>query len=158
MLSLYVIYVMEVLRSMYLTFRIVYSMAASGSNPGSDDFVKVVTPSPVSDMDTRMTVILEQLVKSNEAQVTMQAQYREAQLAMQEQLVRNHEVQLSMQAQIASLVQVQGQLQAQLQNPSIPPAQQPYGVETQMVVQPKEGDPNVPCGQFRKGGQFKNKR
>ena len=70
---------MEVLRSMYLTFRIVYSMAASGSNLGNDDFVEVVTPSPVSDVDTRMTAILEQLVRSNE----QMAKSHEAQMGMQ---------------------------------------------------------------------------
>ena len=94
---------MEVLRYMYLTFRMVYSMAASGSNPGNDDFVEVVTPSPpISDVDARMTAILEQLVRSNEAQVTMQAQHREAQLTMQEQhreqMAKIHEAQMGMQA------------------------------------------------------------
>ena len=110
---------MEVWRSTYLTFRIVYSMAASGSNPGSDNFIEVVvTPPPVSDVDARMTAILEQLVKSNEAQVTMQAQHREVHRAMQEQhreqLAKSHEVQMGMQAQIASLIQAQNQLQAQV--------------------------------------------
>ena len=63
-----------------------------------------------------------------------------------------------MQAQIASLMQVQGQLQAQLQAPPIPPVQQQHNVETQVVVPPQEDDPNVLCKQFRKGGRFKNKR
>ena len=94
---------MEVLRSMSLIFRMLYSMITSGSNPGNDDFVEVVTPSPpISDVDARMTAILEQLVRSNEAQVTMQAQHREAQLAMQaqhrEQMAKSHEAQMSMQA------------------------------------------------------------
>ena len=88
---------------MSFTFRMVYSMAASGSNPGSDDFIEVVTPSsPISDVDARMTTILKQLVKSNETQITMQARYREAQLAMQEQhreqMARSHEAQMGMQA------------------------------------------------------------
>ena len=73
---------MEVLRSIYFTFRMVYSMAASGSNLGNDDFVEVSPP--ISDVDARMIAILEQLVRNNEAQVAMQAQHREAQLAMQE--------------------------------------------------------------------------
>ena len=91
------------LRSMYLTFRIVYSMAASGSDPGNDDFIEVVTPSPVSDMDTRMTAILEQLVRSNE------------------QMAKSHEAQMGMQAQITSLLQVQSQLQAQMQAAPVVP-------------------------------------
>ena len=65
-----------------------------------------------------MIAILEQLVKSNEAQVTMQAQHREAQRAMQEQhrdqLAKSHEAQMGMQAQIALLIQAQNQLQAQV--------------------------------------------
>ena len=64
----------------------VCNRAASESNLGNDDFVEVVTHSPpISDVDARMTTILEQLVRSNEAQVTMQAQHREAQRTMQEQ-------------------------------------------------------------------------
>ena len=65
---------------------------------------------------------------------------------------------MSMQAQIASLLHIQEQLQAQLQTPLIPPVQQQHNVETQVVVQPKEGDPNVLCGPFRKGWQFKNEK
>ena len=104
---------------MYLTFCMVYSMAASKSNLGNDDFVEVVTPSPlISDVDARMTAILEQLVRSNEAQVTMKAQHREAQLTMQElhreQMAKGHEAQMGMEAQITSLLQVQNQIQAEL--------------------------------------------
>ncbi|XXG85952.1 hypothetical protein AAC387_Pa11g0946 [Persea americana] len=110
-------------------------MAASGSNPGSDDFIEVVTPSPVSDMDTRMTAILEQLVRSNE------------------QMAKSHEVQMGMQAQITSLMQVQSQLQAQMQaTPIVPPVQPPAQVGTQVVIQSKEKDPNVLYEQFRKRG------
>ena len=95
----------------------VYNMAASGSNPGNDDFVEVITPSPpISDADARMTAILQQLVRSNKAQVTMQAQHREAQMTMQaqhrERMAKSHEAQMGMQAQITSLLQVQSQMQA----------------------------------------------
>ena len=81
-------------------------MAASGS--GHDAFVEVVNegpiPSPpISDVDERMTAIMEKLVRTNEAQITMQAQHRE-------QMARSYEAQMGMQAQIISLLQVQGQL------------------------------------------------
>ena len=100
---------------------------ASGS--GSDDFIEEVVnestiPSPpVSDADARMTAILEQLVRSYEAQVAIQAQHREqmaksqgAQVAMQEQhreqMAKSHEAQMGMQAQITALLQMQNQMQA----------------------------------------------
>ena len=75
------------------------------SGSGHDAFVKVVnegpTPSPpISDADARMTAILEQLIRSNETQVAIQAQHRE-------QMAKSHEPQMGMQAQIASLLQVQ---------------------------------------------------
>ena len=86
----------------------VYSMAASGSNPGNDDFIEVITPPHISDADARMTAILEQLVMSNEAQMTMQAQHREAQMTMQAQhrtqMAKSHEAQMGMQAWITSLL------------------------------------------------------
>ena len=87
---------------------------------GSDNFIEVVvnestTPLPVSDADARMTAILEQLVRSNEAQVALQAQHREQlaksqepQAAMQEQhteqMAKSHEAQMGMQAQITALL------------------------------------------------------
>eukprot|EP00268_Persea_americana_P004950 TRINITY_DN11633_c0_g1_i1.p1 TRINITY_DN11633_c0_g1~~TRINITY_DN11633_c0_g1_i1.p1 ORF type:complete len:161 (-),score=24.43 TRINITY_DN11633_c0_g1_i1:461-943(-) len=84
-------------KDIYLTFHIVYSMT-SGSGSGNDDFIKVVAPSPpISDVDARFTAILEQLARSNE------------------QMVKSHEAQMGMQAQIASLLQVQNQIHAQLQ-------------------------------------------
>ena len=86
----------------------VYSMAASGSNLGNDDFIEVVTPSPpISNTDVRMTAILEQLVRSNEAQMTIQAQHRE-------HMAKSHEAQMEMQAQITFMLQVQSQMQAQM--------------------------------------------
>ena len=132
---------------MYLTFRIVYSVA-TGS--GNDDFIEVINEGlipcpPISDADARMTAILEQLVKSHEMQVAMQAQHRE-------QIAKSHEAQMGMQAQITSLLQVQSQMQAQLQTPPVPPIQQPPNVGTQVVVQSKENDPNVLYEQFRKRG------
>ncbi|XXG69580.1 hypothetical protein AAC387_Pa06g2404 [Persea americana] len=132
-------------------------MVASGSNPGSDDFVEVVIPSrPITNVNARMTAILEQLVRSNEAQVTMQAQHREAQLAMQEQhreqMAKSHEAQMGMQAHITSLLQAQSQLQAQVQAPPLPPVQPSTTVGTQVVIQSKEKDPNVLYEQFRKRG------
>eukprot|EP00268_Persea_americana_P004953 TRINITY_DN11633_c0_g3_i3.p2 TRINITY_DN11633_c0_g3~~TRINITY_DN11633_c0_g3_i3.p2 ORF type:complete len:111 (-),score=29.77 TRINITY_DN11633_c0_g3_i3:353-685(-) len=107
------------------------------SESGSDNFVEVVinegltTSPPISDADARMTVILEQLVRSHEAQVAMQAQHRE-------RMAKSHEAQMGMQAQIASLLQMQNQMQAQLRTPPIPPVQPPSNVETQVVVQSKE--------------------
>ena len=82
---------------MYHTFRIVYSMTLGS---GCDAFVEVVnegsTPSPpISNADDRMTAILEQLVRSNEAQVAMQAHHRK-------QMAKSHEAQMGMQALIAS--------------------------------------------------------
>ena len=72
----------------------VYNMATSGSNPEHDHFVEIVTPSPpISDVDARMTAILEQLVRRNETQMAMQAKHRE-------QMAKSHEAQMGMQAQI----------------------------------------------------------
>ena len=83
-----------------------------------------LTP-PTPSSDARVVAILEQLVRSNE------------------QMAKSHEAQLTMQAHIASILQVQSQLQAHVQAPSAPPVQQQHNVETQVVVQPKEKDPNV---------------
>ena len=91
-------------RDVYLTFHMVYSMVASRSNLGNDDFIEVVTPSPpISEADATMTAILEQLVKSNEMHITMQAQHRE-------QMAKSYEVQMGVQAQITSMLQVQSQM------------------------------------------------
>ena len=76
----------------------------------------------------------------------MQKQYRE-------QIAKSHEAQMGMQAQITSLLQVQSQLQAQMQAaPQVPPVQPPINVGTQVVVQSKEKDHNVLYKQFRKIG------
>ena len=66
---------------------------ASGSGSGNDDFIEVVneglTPSPpILDADARFTAILEQLARSNE------------------QMAKSHEAQMGMQAQMASMLQV----------------------------------------------------
>ncbi|XXG59206.1 hypothetical protein AAC387_Pa04g1328 [Persea americana] len=121
---------------------------ASGSGSGNDDFNQVVneglTPSPpVMDADVRFTAIQEQLVRNHETQVAMQAQQRE-------QMAKSHEVKMGMQAQIASMLQVQSQMQAQLQTPPVSPIQPPPNVGTQVVVQSKEKDPNIFYEQFRK--------
>ncbi|XXG63100.1 hypothetical protein AAC387_Pa05g1361 [Persea americana] len=88
---------------------------ASGSRSGGNDNSDYVmsgnegpTP-PTPNSDVRFTAILEQLVSSNEAQ-------------------------LNMQAQVASILQVQSQLQAQMQTPPVPPVQQQHNVGTHVVV------------------------
>ena len=70
-------------------------------------------------------------------------------------MAKSHEAQLSMQAQIAFISQVQSQLQAYMQTPLVPPVQQQHNVQTQVVVQHKENDPNVLFEQFRKRGATK---
>ena len=59
--------------------------------------------------------------------MTMQAQHRE-------QMTKSHEAQMGMQAEITSLLQVQSQMQAKMQTPPVPPVQPPPNVGTQVVV------------------------
>lgn len=67
-------------------------------------------------------------------------------------MAKSHEAQMGMQAQIASMLQVQSQMQAQLHTPPVPPVQQHHNVGTQVVVQSKEKDHNVLYKQFKKRG------
>ena len=86
---------------------------AYGSGSGNDDFIKVVAPSPpISDADAQFTATLEQMAKS-------------------------HEAQMGMQAQIASMLQIQSQMQAQIPTPPILPVQQHPNVGMHVVVQSK---------------------
>ena len=117
----------------------------SGPISGDNDNLDLSGTPPTPTSYARMTAILEQLVRSHEAQVSMQAK-------RSEQMAKSHEAQLSMQAQIASILQVQSQLQTQMQTPLVPPVRQQHNVETQVVVQHKEKDPNVLYEQFKKRG------
>ncbi|XXG88409.1 hypothetical protein AAC387_Pa12g0620 [Persea americana] len=130
------------------------SGSRSGGNDNPDYFVsgnEGPTP-PAPNSDVKVTAILEQLVRSNE----QMAKSHEAQLTMHAQIAsqtaKSHEARLTMQAQIASILQVQSQLQAQMHAPPVPPVQPQHNVETQVVVQPKEKDPNILFEQFQKRG------